>query len=196
MAGRQKLDALETSSRTRNRRKSENMIDPSSIRAGRDHAGGEQSLDFRREQQPVILPCPEKRRDPEPVASELKLPATFVPQCDGELPAQSFPRSVAVILPQMGNDLRIAVSNEAMSARPQFIPALDVIKELAVKNHDDIAVFVKDRLLPIGQTDNAQPPRSQPEPGPNEKTLLVGAAVEQRPGHPFQTPLGNGTLSH
>ena len=79
MTGRQKLDAFKTSSRTWHRRESEDMIDPATIGSNRDHAGCEQALDFRREEQPIILPCPEKRRDPEPIASELKLPAAFIP---------------------------------------------------------------------------------------------------------------------
>src|SRR3954471_21291747 len=96
----------------------------------------------------------------------------------------------------MRNDLGIAVCNESMSARPQFIPALDVIKQLAVKDYRDVAIFVKDRLLAIGQTDNAQPARGQTETGPNKKSLLVRATVQQRPGHPLHAPLGNGTLPH
>jgi hypothetical protein len=83
-----------------------------------------------------------------------------------------------------------------MSARPQFISSLDIIKKLAVKNHDDISVFVKNWLLAIGQTDNAQPARSQAQAGSNKKSFLVRPAVEQRPGHTLHAPLGNGTLAH
>src|SRR3954447_19983232 len=96
----------------------------------------------------------------------------------------------------MRNDLGIAVCNESMSASPQFIPALDVIKQLAVENNSDVAIFVKDRLLAIGQTDNAQPARSRTEPWPNKKAFLVRASVEQRAGHSLHAPFGNGTLSH
>src|SRR4051794_22314845 len=96
----------------------------------------------------------------------------------------------------MRNDLGIAVGNEAMSPRAQLVPALDVIKQLAVENNSDVAIFVKDRLLAIGQTDNAQPARSQTEPRPNKKAFLVRAAMEQRAGHSLHAPLRNGTLSY
>ena len=96
----------------------------------------------------------------------------------------------------MRDDLRIAVSDEPMSARPQLVSSLDVIKQLAVEDYRDVAVFVKDRLLAIGQTDNTQPARSQAEPGSNEKTLFVRAAMQQRAGHSLHAPIGNGTLSH
>src|SRR2546423_12275510 len=76
------------------------------------------------------------------------------------------------------------------------MPPLDVIKQLAVENHCDTAVFIKDRLLAIGQTDDTQPARCQTEPGSNEKPLLIRAAVQQRPGHSLHAPVGNGTLSH
>ena len=52
----------------------------------------------------------------------------------------------------MGDDLGVAVGDEAVSARPEFLSPLDVIKQFAVEDHEDAAVFVGDRLLPIGQT--------------------------------------------
>src|SRR4051794_38708737 len=95
----------------------------------------------------------------------------------------------------MRDDLRIAVRNEPMPACPQFIPTLDVIKKLAVKDDDDVTILVVDRLLAVCQTDNAQPARSQDEPGPNQKSLLVGTTVQQRAGHSLNAPLGDRTLS-
>ncbi len=47
------------------------------------------------------------------------------------------------------------------SARPELLSSLDVIKQFAVENYRDAAVFVEDRLLPIGQSHNAQPACSE-----------------------------------
>ena len=50
----------------------------------------------------------------------------------------------------MGDDLGVAVCDELVSARPELLSSLDVIKQFAVENYGDAAVFVEDRLLPIG----------------------------------------------
>ena len=55
-----------------------------------------------------------------------------------------------MIFPQMRNDFGVAVSDEPMSALPQFCPALNVIKELAIEDNEDVAIFIPHRLLAIG----------------------------------------------
>src|SRR6266481_5440171 len=95
----------------------------------------------------------------------------------------------------MGDDLGVAVCDELVCARSELLSSLDVIKQFAVENYGDAAVFVEARLLPIGQADNAQPPCSQGESGSNQKALFVWAAMQQRPGHSLNTPFGHGTLS-
>src|SRR6266403_2930347 len=95
----------------------------------------------------------------------------------------------------MGDDLGVAVRDELVSARPQLLSSLDVIKQFAVENYGDAAVFVEDRLLPISQSDNAQPPCSQGESGSNQKALFVWAAMQQCPRHSLNTSFGHGTLS-
>ena len=66
-----------------------------------------------------------------------------------------------MIFPQMGNDLSVAVRDELVSTRPELLSLLDVIKQFAVENYGDAAFLVEDRLLPIGQADNAQPACSE-----------------------------------
>src|SRR4051812_28952953 len=95
----------------------------------------------------------------------------------------------------MRDDLRIAVGDESMSARPELVSALDVIEKLTVEHYRDAAVLIEDRLLAVGQPDNTQSPRSQTEPGPNQKAFLVRAAVQQCPRHSLNASLGHGTLT-
>jgi hypothetical protein len=46
-----------------------------------------------------------------------------------------------------------------MMALPnEFFASLDVIKKFSVINHEDAVIFVRHRLLPLGQIDNTQPP--------------------------------------
>src|SRR5882762_5048699 len=95
----------------------------------------------------------------------------------------------------MGDDLGVAVCDELVSARLELLSSLDVIKQFAVENYGDAAVFVEDRLLPISQSDNAQPPCSQGESGTNQKAFFVGATMQQRPSHSLNSPFGYATLS-
>ena len=100
MARRQELHAFETGARPRHGGEGEDVIDPAPVRPRRDHAGSEQAFDFGGEEQPVALPRPEKRRDPEAVAPELELALSLIPQRDGKLPAQPLPHSLADALPK------------------------------------------------------------------------------------------------
>jgi len=52
MAGQEGLHALETGYRARQGEEGEDVIDPVQVGAGLHHAGGEQGLDLRCEQQP------------------------------------------------------------------------------------------------------------------------------------------------
>ena len=101
------------------------------------------------------MPGPKKRRDAKPIAPELKLAFSFIPQSDGELASQLVPHPLAIIFPKMRDDLGIAVGDEAVPALLQFLPALNVIEQLAIKNDRNTAVFVSDRLLAVSQADNA-----------------------------------------
>src|SRR5438552_9567289 len=101
MTRRKELDTFKTGPRTRHGRKCKSMIDTAAIRAGRDHARRQQSFDFGREQKPVALASPIKRSNTKTIASELKLPFSFIPKRDGKLPSQPFPHPFVMIFPQV-----------------------------------------------------------------------------------------------
>lgn len=67
--------------------------------------------------QPVSLPRPVKRADPEAVATEGELVAVLVVKGDGELSAQAFEHFFLTLFPQMGDDFRVAMRVKAMTAR-------------------------------------------------------------------------------
>ncbi len=159
------------------------MIKSLAVGTCRDHPGGEESLDFGSKEQPVALPAPIQGRDPKAIASEVQLAFLRIPQRDRELSAQMLPSRFAVIFPEMRNDFRVAVRDEAMAFRREFFASLDVIEQLAVEDHEEIALFVRHRLLAIGQSDNAQPARGERDTGPLEKSLLVRTAMEDRARH-------------
>ena len=61
----------------------------------------------------------------------------------------------------MWNELSVAVRDELVSACFEFLPSLDIIEQLTVEDYRDAAVLIGNRLLSIGQTDNAQPACSE-----------------------------------
>jgi hypothetical protein len=63
-----------------------------------------------------------------------------------------------MIFPQVGDHLSVAVRDELVSARPQLLSSLDIIKQLPIEHYGDAAILIPNRLLPVGQADNTQPP--------------------------------------
>ena len=134
---------------------------PAPVRPRRHHAGSQQRFDLGREEQPVALPRPVERADPEPVAPEQQASLAFVPQRDGKLPAQPLEHSLLMLLPKMRDDFRVAVLHQAMPARFQLRPLFEVVEQLAIEDHDDVRLLIGHRLLAIREADDAQPARRQ-----------------------------------
>src|SRR5690349_2429682 len=131
MARRQKLNPFETGPRSGEGGKGKDVIEALAIRPRWDHAGGEEPFYFRSEKKPVALPTPIERRDAKTIATEVKLALSFVPQRNRELPVQFSPRCFALLLPGMGDDLGIAMGEEAMTPAGELFAALDVVEEFA-----------------------------------------------------------------
>ena len=100
--------------------------------------------------EPVSLPGPKKGRYSKPIAPELELASALIPQRDGKLPSQSLPHPLAMIFPHVGNEFGVAMGNELVSTIFQICPALDVIKQFTVKDHENTPILVGNRLLTIG----------------------------------------------
>ena len=86
--GREELDAPEAGGRPRQRGEGEDVVDPVQVGLGGDHAGGEERLDLRGEEEPVALAGPVERGDAEAVAPEEQAGAADVPERHGELAAE------------------------------------------------------------------------------------------------------------
>ena len=160
------------------------MIDAPPVGPRRDHAGSEQCLDFRCEEQPVALPRPVKRTDPEAVAPQQQAAFAFDPKRDGKLPAQPFPHSALMLLPKVWDNFSIAVLYQAMPARLQFRPLFEVVEKLAIEDHGDVLLLVGNRLLPVREPDDTEPPHPEREPRPVEIALFIRAAMDDCAGHP------------
>src|SRR5690606_5625527 len=58
---------------------------------------------------------------------------------------------------------------------------------------DDAAVFVRDRLVPAGEIDDAEPPHAEPHAAFDERPPIIGPAVDDRVAHPEHAIRGGGT---
>jgi hypothetical protein len=137
------------------------------------------------------LPRPVQRRDAESIPSKRELVTMHVIQRHRELTAHALKHSLMTFLPQMRNDLRVAVRVQMMPASDEFRPLLGKIKELAVEDREGTLILIAHRLLAIRQTDDAQPPRSQRHTWTMQETLLVWSSMSQRPRHSFDHTFGH-----
>jgi hypothetical protein len=192
--GAQQLDALEARDRPRQGGEREDMVEAPPVRPRRHHAGSQQRFNLGREQQPVALPRPIERADAEPVAAEHQASPALIPQRDGELPAQPLEHSLLMLLPEMRDDFRVAVLHQTMPARFQLRPLFEVVKQLAIEDHDDVRVLIGHRLLAIREADNAQPARRERDAWLKKETFFVRAAMHQGTRHPPHGFVRHGSL--
>jgi len=94
----------------------------------------------------------------------------------------------------MQDHFGVRVGFEAMAARFQFGPQLDVIEDLAVVDDPQRAVLVRDRLLARGEIENAQTGITQANVLVAVDAELIRAAVAYHRQHLAQSQLLDGAL--
>src|SRR5262249_11535676 len=119
----------------------------------------------------------------------------LIPQREGELAKHPLEHALLTLFPKMRYELGIAMRYKTVPTRFKFRAFLRIVKELAIEHHRHAPVFVCDRLLPIRQPDDAEPPRSQGDAGPLKVPLLVGAAMKYRLRHRMDDPIFYGSVS-
>ena len=156
MTCRQKLDAGKAGRRAGHGAKGEDVIYAFQIRLCIDHSRSQQSFDLRSKQQPVALPCPIQWGDAKAIAPEGELMTRHIIQGHGKLAAHALKHAFMTLLPEMRDDLGVAVGVQHMAARDQRCALLGKIKELAVVDGEGALVFIAHGLLAIGKADDAQ----------------------------------------
>ncbi len=84
----------------------------------------------------------------------------------------------------MNDHLGIGVGAETMSQFLQLGAQFDVIKDLAIEDYPDSAVFVRKRLLAAGKIDDRKPGMSEYRLLIDINAELIGAAMPDRGDHP------------
>src|SRR5262249_32198045 len=142
----QQTDAFKARWLARNCKEVERLIEAARIGPCWNHSRSEQGLYFGREQEPFAvgraLPGPEERTDAETISAEHDAAVLLVEQSKRKLAAKMLEHSFAVVLPQVRNQLGVAVRGKTMSLGLQQFFLLGIIEQLAVIDASDRAVFI------------------------------------------------------
>ncbi len=88
-----------------------------------------------------------------------------------------------VLLIEVGDDLGVAISAEAMTALPQPCPEFLEVVDLAVEDDRNRSVLVEDGLIARFQVDDAEPLDAQSDPSVTMKPSRVRTAMGQSRAH-------------
>ncbi len=159
VAGRvHSFDVLERRAAGSHREERENMIQALRVGLGRHFAGGENRFDLRAEIDNVAPAGPVQRCDADAVAGQDQRAAFDVVQREGVLPVEMVEHRLAVLFPHVDEHLGVGVGRELVPFRLEYFAAFGVVEDFAVEDDDDALVFVENRLLPIRQPNDRQPP--------------------------------------
>jgi hypothetical protein len=79
--------------------------------------------------------------------------------------------------------------DQAVPSGLKLGPSFQVVEQLTVKHDAYTPVLIANRLLTIGQADDAESPRTKRQARPLQVALFVGAAVKNRLRHPLDDPI-------
>src|SRR5437868_4636150 len=131
------------------------MIDAAPVGSRLHHAGGKQRLDLGGEEQPIALAGPEQWADADAIAGQDQRLLSLIPERDGKLTANLVEHPLAVILPEVGKQLGVAVGAELVSAASQLRLLFRILEQFAVEDDGDRAVLVRNRLPAVREADDA-----------------------------------------
>ena len=94
----------------------------------------------------------------------------------------------------MNDRFGVRVSGEFMAARFQILAQLGIIVNFAVEHHPELAVFIRERLMPAGQIDDAQAAETQAQASVDENAFIIRAAMNDGFVHPMDELLRDGLV--
>src|SRR5690606_6589620 len=129
------------------------------------------------------MPGVEKWPHAHPVAGKQHASSAAVPKSKGEVAIEARQAFVAIGGIELEQDFRIAAGAEAVSARLQLVPQLDIVEDLAVEGDDDVAVLARHRLLTVHKADDRETDMGKPDAGDRERAAPVRPAMGNRIRH-------------
>ena len=129
-----------------------------------DQARGEQGFHLRAEDQMLAGHGKEHRLDAETVPHQNDTLLPRVVQGDGEHPVQEGRELLAMLLPEMGDDLTIRRCREAVPLGLESTSQLAIVVDLPIEDQTDRPVFVEQRLVSTGQVDDGKSAHAEADP--------------------------------
>src|SRR5207249_11982192 len=86
----------------------------------------------------------------------------------------------------MCDDFGVGICAKDVTAAGETVAELEVIVDLSVEHDLHAAVLAGDWLPAAGHVDDAQAPHPETDGIADEETLIIGAAVDERVGHPLR----------
>ncbi len=146
-----------------------------------------QCVELRGERELAAFVSVVERLDSEAVPRERQARTARIPDRDDcEHAAQALPEARPPFLVPVDKHLGVAACPERMAGALEFVLELAVVVELAVLHDDDGPVLVRDRLVAAGQVDDRKSARSDSDGSVDVHAFGVGAAVDERRGHPAE----------
>ena len=127
-----------------------------------------------------------ERLDTEAVADQQHLTPPRVPDRDREHAAQAIHEIGAVVLVEVHDGFRVAGRAEDVPATLEVAPQRAVVVDFAVEDHPHRAVFVRHRLMPAVEINDAQTAHAQPHAAVHVEAFVVRPAVRHRAAHGAQ----------
>jgi hypothetical protein len=128
------------------------------------------------------------------IAGQNQTLAPHIPDGEAEHPVQVFEDAVSPMFVAMHNDFGIAGSAEAVAVTFQFLAQFREVVNLTVEDDPDGFLRIGHRLVAAFEIDNGKPPEPEPERPIQVEAFIVGAAVDDAPGHLDDVLAGNRRL--
>ena len=161
-------------------------VDRFQVEVGLDEAARQHRFQLGGEDEEIADDGEVERFDAETVACDQRAAALAVPDGDAELPPQPARKRVLDLLVEVGEDLGVAAATEAVAAPAQVVPNGVVVVQLAVLDRPDRFVLVSERLMTVGDVDDAQTADAERDAGSREEAAVVRAAVGHHVRHALE----------
>ena len=156
------------------------------IEVGGDEATGQDGFQLRAEDEDVADLRVVERLLSEAIADEQRPLTIRVPDGEREHPDQRLRHVIALGLVEVGENLRVAPGREDVAVALEPTSNRLVVVELAVLRGDDVATFVRERLVTVDDVDDAQPPHADRDSIVDVIAGVVGTSMPHRRGHRAQ----------
>ena len=164
---------------------------------GKTRIEGEQAAQLGGEEEPAAGALGvDQRLLADAVAGDEEPPLLAIPDREGEHPPQLLHAALPHLLIEGQHHLRVRLRLEAVPSPLELHAQLEIVVDLAVEDHPQRPVGVREGLMPRRKVDDGQPAHREARGTVDVIALVVRAAVRDEVVGPLQQGLiGNATVA-